>query len=264
MAAAHAEHAASRERQLQRGLAAVRFQHSPGGRGGGGVGTGRATMSMVDDPDFVGGDDDDDLAEANQIGGDDEVGDEDAATQSEPEEEDVDYAPELGDDNTILSPAKRDVARAELERLKTQAKQKKEMLERMREQQNQLASMGEAERAKTRVNFLLKQAELFQHFASDSAVKEAKKSYSYCRIDGNTGGDDRDNMIEEYNRPNSSKFIFLLSTRAGGLGINLATADVVVLYDRTVAGRRGLGRGPLQRRQAADPDPARARAAARG
>lgn len=31
--------------------------------------------------------------------------------------------------------------------------------------------------------------------------------------------------------PNSEKFIFMLSTRAGGLGINLATADVVVLYD---------------------------------
>lgn len=60
------------------------------------------------------------------------------------------------------------------------------------------------------------------------------RGYGYCRIDGNTGGDDRDNMIEEFNRPNSSKFIFLLSTRAGGLGINLATADIVVLYDRSM------------------------------
>jgi hypothetical protein len=34
-----------------------------------------------------------------------------------------------------------------------------------------------------------------------------------------------------YNAPNSSKFLFLLSTRAGGLGINLQTADTVVLYD---------------------------------
>lgn len=31
--------------------------------------------------------------------------------------------------------------------------------------------------------------------------------------------------------PDSEKFIFMLSTRAGGLGINLATADVVILYD---------------------------------
>eukprot|EP00878_Enallax_costatus_P003452 GHUV01003663.1.p1 GENE.GHUV01003663.1~~GHUV01003663.1.p1 ORF type:complete len:1042 (+),score=456.73 GHUV01003663.1:458-3583(+) len=57
------------------------------------------------------------------------------------------------------------------------------------------------------------------------------KGMGYCRIDGNTGGDDREYMIDEFNRPDSSKFIFLLSTRAGGLGINLATADVVVLYD---------------------------------
>lgn len=37
--------------------------------------------------------------------------------------------------------------------------------------------------------------------------------------------------IDTFNAPNSSKFIFMLSTRAGGLGINLATADVVILYD---------------------------------
>jgi SWI/SNF-related matrix-associated actin-dependent regulator of chromatin subfamily A member 5 len=38
-------------------------------------------------------------------------------------------------------------------------------------------------------------------------------------------------MINEYNSPESSTFLFMLSTRAGGLGINLATADVVILYD---------------------------------
>ncbi|KAL1197798.1 ISWI chromatin-remodeling complex ATPase CHR17 [Cardamine amara subsp. amara] len=57
------------------------------------------------------------------------------------------------------------------------------------------------------------------------------RGYQYCRIDGNTGGDDRDAYIEAYNKPGSEKFVFLLSTRAGGLGINLATADVVILYD---------------------------------
>jgi len=55
--------------------------------------------------------------------------------------------------------------------------------------------------------------------------------YQYCRIDGNTNGDVRDESMEEFNKPGSSKFCFLLSTRAGGLGINLATADIVVLYD---------------------------------
>ncbi|CAA7061895.1 unnamed protein product [Microthlaspi erraticum] len=57
------------------------------------------------------------------------------------------------------------------------------------------------------------------------------RGYQYCRIDGNTDGDERDASIEAYNKPGSEKFVFLLSTRAGGLGINLATADVVILYD---------------------------------
>ncbi|CAH8392020.1 unnamed protein product [Eruca vesicaria subsp. sativa] len=57
------------------------------------------------------------------------------------------------------------------------------------------------------------------------------RGYQYCRIDGNTGGDERDASIEAYNKPGSEKFVFLLSTRAGGLGINLATADIVILYD---------------------------------
>lgn len=57
------------------------------------------------------------------------------------------------------------------------------------------------------------------------------RGYYYCRIDGNTGGEDRDASIDAFNRPGSENFVFLLSTRAGGLGINLATADVVILYD---------------------------------
>jgi SWI/SNF-related matrix-associated actin-dependent regulator of chromatin subfamily A member 5 len=53
----------------------------------------------------------------------------------------------------------------------------------------------------------------------------------YCRIDGSTSHEDRISGIDEYNKPGSEKFIFLLTTRAGGLGINLTTADIVVLYD---------------------------------
>uniref|UniRef100_M4B8C8 Uncharacterized protein n=1 Tax=Hyaloperonospora arabidopsidis (strain Emoy2) TaxID=559515 RepID=M4B8C8_HYAAE len=56
-------------------------------------------------------------------------------------------------------------------------------------------------------------------------------SHDYCRLDGSTKGEDRDNMMEEFNAPGSTKFCFLLSTRAGGLGINLATADIVILFD---------------------------------
>ena len=56
-------------------------------------------------------------------------------------------------------------------------------------------------------------------------------SVEYCRIDGGTAHEDRIAAIDEYNKPGSEKFIFLLTTRAGGLGINLTSADVVILYD---------------------------------
>ncbi|KAH3688840.1 hypothetical protein WICPIJ_000175 [Wickerhamomyces pijperi] len=57
------------------------------------------------------------------------------------------------------------------------------------------------------------------------------RGYEYCRIDGQTDHADRVQSIDEYNKPGSSKFLFLLTTRAGGLGINLTSADVVVLFD---------------------------------
>jgi SWI/SNF-related matrix-associated actin-dependent regulator of chromatin subfamily A member 5 len=57
------------------------------------------------------------------------------------------------------------------------------------------------------------------------------RQFKYCRIDGNTSYEDRERQINAYNEPDSEKFLFLLSTRAGGLGINLQTADVVILYD---------------------------------
>jgi Helicase conserved C-terminal domain len=57
------------------------------------------------------------------------------------------------------------------------------------------------------------------------------RGYKYCRIDGNTTFEDRESSIDEFNRPGSEKFCFILSTRAGGLGINLQTADVCILYD---------------------------------
>ena len=57
------------------------------------------------------------------------------------------------------------------------------------------------------------------------------RGVDYCRLDGSTELDDRCDQIEDFTRPNSSKRIFLISTRAGGLGINLATANHVVLFD---------------------------------
>jgi len=57
------------------------------------------------------------------------------------------------------------------------------------------------------------------------------RGYQYCRLDGSTPHEDRTASINGFNAPNSDKFLFFLSTRAGGLGINLATADIVVMYD---------------------------------
>jgi len=57
------------------------------------------------------------------------------------------------------------------------------------------------------------------------------RGYQYCRIDGNTDYDVRESSIDNFNAPNSEKFCFILSTRAGGLGINLQTADTCILYD---------------------------------
>merc|ERR1719470_513773 len=55
--------------------------------------------------------------------------------------------------------------------------------------------------------------------------------WKYERLDGTITGSVRQAAIDRFNLPNSDIFVFLLSTRAGGLGINLATADTVIIYD---------------------------------
>ena len=55
--------------------------------------------------------------------------------------------------------------------------------------------------------------------------------HKYCRIDGGTAHEDRIAAIDEFNKEGSEKFLFLLTTRAGGLGINLTSADIVILFD---------------------------------
>lgn len=59
----------------------------------------------------------------------------------------------------------------------------------------------------------------------------AFRNFKFCRLDGTTDIYEREKMIHKFNLPNSKYFIFLLSTRAGGLGINLACADTVIIYD---------------------------------
>ncbi|KAG9509945.1 Chromodomain-helicase-DNA-binding protein 3, partial [Fragariocoptes setiger] len=57
------------------------------------------------------------------------------------------------------------------------------------------------------------------------------EGYKYERIDGGITGSLRQDAIDRFNAPGAQQFVFLLSTRAGGLGINLATADSVIIYD---------------------------------
>lgn len=57
------------------------------------------------------------------------------------------------------------------------------------------------------------------------------RGIQYLRLDGSTKADDRSHMLKLFNAPDSPYFAFLLSTRAGGLGLNLQTADTVIIYD---------------------------------
>ncbi|KAF0718759.1 Aste57867_1505 [Aphanomyces stellatus] len=55
--------------------------------------------------------------------------------------------------------------------------------------------------------------------------------YMYCRLDGTTSVRERQTLIDAFNAPDSNLFVFLLTTRAGGIGINLTGADRVVIFD---------------------------------
>ncbi|KAF3769655.1 hypothetical protein M406DRAFT_96496 [Cryphonectria parasitica EP155] len=57
------------------------------------------------------------------------------------------------------------------------------------------------------------------------------RNIQFLRLDGTTKSDERSDLLYEFNRPDSPYFMFLLSTRAGGLGLNLQTADTVIIYD---------------------------------
>lgn len=65
----------------------------------------------------------------------------------------------------------------------------------------------------------------------------------YTRLDGQTKTDERQSLVDEFN-DDTSITVFLLSTKAGGVGINLTAASVVVIYDQDF--------NPHNDRQAAD------------
>ncbi|CAI4060495.1 hypothetical protein N7582_001632 [Saccharomyces uvarum] len=57
------------------------------------------------------------------------------------------------------------------------------------------------------------------------------KGITFQRLDGTVPSAQRRISIDHFNSPDSNDFAFLLSTRAGGLGINLMTADTVIIFD---------------------------------
>ncbi|CEL92169.1 unnamed protein product [Vitrella brassicaformis CCMP3155] len=57
------------------------------------------------------------------------------------------------------------------------------------------------------------------------------RTIDFLRLDGGVNVDERKERMEEFNRAESNKKIFMLSTRAGGLGLNLQAADTVILFD---------------------------------
>lgn len=57
------------------------------------------------------------------------------------------------------------------------------------------------------------------------------RQYKFERLDGSITGDQREAAIDRFCRPGSDRFVFLLSTRAGGVGLNLTSADTVIIFD---------------------------------
>ncbi|XP_066511346.1 chromodomain-helicase-DNA-binding protein 9-like isoform X2 [Hoplias malabaricus] len=58
-----------------------------------------------------------------------------------------------------------------------------------------------------------------------------QRRYLYERIDGRVRGNLRQAAIDRFSKPDSDRFVFLLCTRAGGLGINLTAADTCIIFD---------------------------------
>jgi SWI/SNF-related matrix-associated actin-dependent regulator 1 of chromatin subfamily A len=57
------------------------------------------------------------------------------------------------------------------------------------------------------------------------------RKYKFLRLDGSTKIEDRLDLIDDFNSPSSETFIFLLTTRAGGVGINLTAASTAIIHD---------------------------------
>jgi DNA excision repair protein ERCC-6 len=68
-----------------------------------------------------------------------------------------------------------------------------------------------------------KMLEIFQIFLE-------KENYSYLKMDGTTAASTRDGIVQRFNS-DTEIFVFLLTTKVGGLGLNLCGANRVIIYD---------------------------------
>ena len=58
-----------------------------------------------------------------------------------------------------------------------------------------------------------------------------KRNYLYVRLDGSMSIKKRSKVVDEFNKPESNQFIFMLSSKAGGCGLNLIGANRLVMFD---------------------------------
>lgn len=58
-----------------------------------------------------------------------------------------------------------------------------------------------------------------------------KSHYQFLRLDGQTATSKRQSLVERFNRKGSQDFVFLLSSKAGGVGLNLTGASILILFD---------------------------------
>jgi chromodomain-helicase-DNA-binding protein 4 len=75
---------------------------------------------------------------------------------------------------------------------------------------------------------------LFSQFTINLNIVEdflEGENIKYLRLDGETKQAERQKGMDAFNAPESDIFIYILSTRAGGVGINLYTADTVIIFD---------------------------------
>lgn len=75
---------------------------------------------------------------------------------------------------------------------------------------------------------------IFSQFTSMLDILEeycTARGYGHARLDGETSRVQRCLDVRRFNTPGCEDFVYLISTRAGGLGINLISADTVILYD---------------------------------